>query len=372
MITIFKRGSVWWARGSHRGGTIRPRSLGTQSKQVAEKRRTDLELQLDAGITAVAWEDFEAHLLADFRRRLRPSTQKKYEFTLYRFKKFLTGVRIVALGAITSGVIQDYIRQRSTDSHPTRLTPIGPEGIKADLRALHAAFAAAVRVGHIRENPVRYEGLNSNPRGTRPFSPDECAAMLADAKAGARPDLPGIVLAFLTTGFRISDVRGLEKQDVDFKWNQITRRTQKRGKLVYLPLHPALKNALVASYAQLNLSQRECPFVFSSETGRPLKNLDAILRRLWARCGVTGGHAHRFRDTFAVRLLEHGASLYDVAKLLGITVAVAERHYSPYVEELQERGRRFILGLEFPAAAPIPALPAPATENGFAQLQKAG
>jgi hypothetical protein len=48
-----------------------------------------------------------------------------------------------------------------------------------------------------------------------------------------------------------------------------------------------------------------------------------------------------------VRLLAAGASLYDVAKLLGITVAIAERHYAPYVEELRERGKKLVSMLNF-------------------------
>jgi hypothetical protein len=48
-----------------------------------------------------------------------------------------------------------------------------------------------------------------------------------------------------------------------------------------------------------------------------------------------------------VRLLSQGASLYDVAKLLGIGVGVAEKHYAPYVRELKERGARLIEGLDF-------------------------
>ncbi len=77
-----------------------------------------------------------------------------------------------------------------------------------------------------------------------------------------------------------------------------------------------------------------------------MRNLDGLLRRNFRRAGIEGGHAHRFRDTFAVRLLEKGASLYDVAKMLGITVPVAEKHYTPYVRELQERGRRLIHQLD--------------------------
>jgi len=50
--------------------------------------------------------------------------------------------------------------------------------------------------------------------------------------------------------------------------------------------------------------------------------------------------AHRFRDTFAVRLLQGGSTLYDVAKLLGTSNSVAEKHYTPWVKELQERAGR--------------------------------
>ncbi len=46
-------------------------------------------------------------------------------------------------------------------------------------------------------------------------------------------------------------------------------------------------------------------------------------------------HAHRFRDTFAVDLLTRGASPYDVAKLLGDTAETVEKHYAPFVKELE-------------------------------------
>jgi len=51
-------------------------------------------------------------------------------------------------------------------------------------------------------------------------------------------------------------------------------------------------------------------------------------------------HPHRYRDSFAVDLLARGATPYDVAKLLGDTVATIEKHYAPFVKELRERARR--------------------------------
>ena len=50
------------------------------------------------------------------------------------------------------------------------------------------------------------------------------------------------------------------------------------------------------------------------------------------------GHAHRFRDTFAVELLLAGVPLERVSILLGHTsVKVTERHYSPWIRERQEQ-----------------------------------
>jgi integrase len=80
----------------------------------------------------------------------------------------------------------------------------------------------------------------------------------------------------------------------------------------------------------------------------PTYFLTKPVRDVFDRCEIQHGHAHRFRDTFAVGLLEQGASLYDVAKMLGINMTTAEKHYAPYVRELQDRAARLISGLTVP------------------------
>jgi integrase len=62
------------------------------------------------------------------------------------------------------------------------------------------------------------------------------------------------------------------------------------------------------------------------------------LQVLFALAGVEGGHAHRFRDTFAVELLLKGVPLERVSVLLGhSSVRVTERHYSPWVRSRQDQ-----------------------------------
>jgi integrase/recombinase XerD len=68
------------------------------------------------------------------------------------------------------------------------------------------------------------------------------------------------------------------------------------------------------------------------------------MKSLFKRAGIPGGHAHRFRDTFAVELLEAGTSTEDVRILLGHTsVKVTEKHYSPWIKTRQDRLEQHVM-----------------------------
>jgi integrase len=67
--------------------------------------------------------------------------------------------------------------------------------------------------------------------------------------------------------------------------------------------------------------------------------VDEARKQLEAKGGkFAEGHAHRFRDTFAVELLLAGVPLKRVSILLGHTsVRITEKHYAPWVRERQEQ-----------------------------------
>ena len=62
------------------------------------------------------------------------------------------------------------------------------------------------------------------------------------------------------------------------------------------------------------------------------------LSSLFTLAKVSGGHAHRFRDTFAVELLLAGVPLERVSVLLGhSSVKITQKHYNPWVLARQEQ-----------------------------------
>jgi integrase len=70
---------------------------------------------------------------------------------------------------------------------------------------------------------------------------------------------------------------------------------------------------------------------------------DRSLRRVFASAGVKNGHAHRFRDTFAVELLLSGVPLDQVSILLGhSSMKVTEKHYAPWVKSRQDNLERLV------------------------------
>jgi integrase/recombinase XerD len=65
---------------------------------------------------------------------------------------------------------------------------------------------------------------------------------------------------------------------------------------------------------------------------------DMRLKRIFDQAKLARGHAHRFRDTFAVELLLQGVPMERVAVLLGHqSIKITERHYAPWVRARQEQ-----------------------------------
>jgi site-specific recombinase XerD len=185
--------------------------------------------------------------------------------------------------------------------------------------------------GWIPENPSRkLRSPRVTQRPTMPFTQDEMIKILAAARPGSR--VRALVLLLRYTGLRIHDAVTLKRDRVGS--GNLLLYTAKTGVLVYCPLPYFVVTALGS------LPPRG-EYFFWTGFAKPKSVTSYWQRRLqilFRRAKVMNGHAHRFRDTFAVELLLAGTPIERVAALLGHTsIKTTERHYAPWTRSRQEQ-----------------------------------
>ena len=90
--------------------------------------------------------------------------------------------------------------------------------------------------------------------------------------------------------------------------------------------------------AAVNDYAAEMPSHGEADLETAIANRRARLQRLFELAKIPNGHAHRFRDTFAVELLLAGVPIERVSVLLGHqSVRITAKHYSPWAKSRQEQ-----------------------------------
>lgn len=208
------------------------------------------------------------------------------------------------------------------------------------VQALRQVLEAAVRWGYMGKNPAKLAGPNPQPppRPVRAFTFAELDALAAELAPRYRP-LPLFAAA---TGLRPEEWAALERRDVDRAVGLVSvRRSVSSGELVeygktsgrrrQVPLSRRALAALEAVPARL-----DTPLLFPAPTGG-LLNLDNFRRREWAPAVESSGIArpariYDLRSTFASNALAAGVTVFELARVMGTSVAMIERHYGALLD----------------------------------------
>ena len=153
------------------------------------------------------------------------------------------------------------------------------------------------------------------------------------------------------SGLRISDATKLEKANLvprpgDPKNYSLHVFQQKTKKWAFIPIPsgdiPGAPN-VAALLQSLPLTEGKYFFlggklVLASNVKSWAERLRKLFRIAEEKYGPLSvhPHPHRFRHTFAARLLEQGMDVRDVAEFLGDTVAVVVKHYAKFTAKQQE------------------------------------
>ncbi|MBU3953641.1 MAG: tyrosine recombinase XerC, partial [Proteobacteria bacterium] len=187
------------------------------------------------------------------------------------------------------------------------------------LSALKSFFDFLVRAGHIRLNPadtIPFPKLDKTiPRF---LNIDDLFRLLDSIKTDTWADKRNLAMfeTFYSTGMRISEIHGLDMNDVDFK-NQMIRVFGKGSKERVVPAGKRALDAIGAYRAAIN--QKAAPVFLNKAYSRiSIRSIGRILDKIVNECGLNVPVSpHTLRHSFATHMLDSGADLRGIQEILG-------------------------------------------------------
>ena len=172
----------------------------------------------------------------------------------------------------------------------------------------------------------------------RVYTPGELVAIAAELSSRFQA-LPAFVAG---TGLRPEEWSALERRHID-RARRIVRVDQKnvgarivpggktRASIREVPLTRAASVALDTVPARLDR-----PLLFAAPEGGPL-NLDNFRKRVWSPAIDAAGvnkpaTPYDLRDTFASNALAAGVTVFELARVMGTSVRMIERHYGALLD----------------------------------------
>lgn len=181
----------------------------------------------------------------------------------------------------------------------------------------HMMYEAAIENGLCEENPITAVKLpqNASTKIVKALTKEEQEKFeTALGKLEAIDEY--IIRFFLLTGLRRAELINLQWSDWDRSENAIhVKKSKTDAGVRKIPLMPETSAILFMLYKR---KRKSSPYVFAID-GEPVKesHLRHICRRTAKLAGIRHVSPHMLRHTFATRLLERGASVKGVSKLLG-------------------------------------------------------
>ena len=318
-LKLFKRSNGKWYILFDEDGRTRWKSTGSSIKRDALKILTEFKELSRQKSPAIGFSQFVSEFNRVQAYSLRESTLKR----IYRpsFEAFIGICGNKGLSAYTLRDVETFKR--------TMLERCSPTYVNIQLRALRAAFNAAVRWQLLQNNPfLKVSKVSVPDRVPAHFSKEQFKVFLGHLEEPVLRDL----FAFASlTGLRQGELLQLRWANVDMQRKTVTvessgRFLTKTGKARTIPASRAATEILERRYLVVNGTG----LVFHRR-GRELTQsyVEHSFKRVIRKLGFDERlRFHSLRHTFATWLVKEGVSLYEVQKLLGHSSIAVTQVYS--------------------------------------------
>jgi integrase/recombinase XerD len=263
-----------------------------------------------------ATESFLNHLRVE--RGLSLNTLLAYGRDLAGFSSWASKMGRRRPGSVRRGEVQGYLRE-------LRLRGLSPRSIARSLATLRVFFRFLKQEGVTREDPTaEIDGPRVQRSLPRALPSQEVERLLKAPDLGTPTGLrdSAIIEVLYATGLRVSELVGLRLEDLHLEEGYLVCRGKgSRERIVPIGSSARLRLSEYLSGARPQLLRgRASEFVFVQGRGSAMSR-QAVwknLRRYAFFSGVRGRLSpHVLRHSFATHLLEGGADLRAVQKMLG-------------------------------------------------------
>lgn len=273
-----------------------------------------------------------------FERNYSPRTIDSYGEDLHEFERYFRNLDChLSWETVDADVIRDWMGSMMDRGNTAR-------SVNRRLSALRSLFRFALSHGLVDKDPAH---LITGPKADKPLpyflrerdmdrllEPQMWTDSYIDVLART------LIIVFYETGIRLSELTGLDDDDVNFV-NSNIKVTGKRNKQRIIPFGKELADAL---HDYMDRRDREITRLtdglFLDKKGKRISNekvRQLVEVNLAKVTTMKKRSPHVLRHTFATAMLNHNAELESVSKLLGhASIATTEIYTHTTFEQLKK------------------------------------
>lgn len=273
-----------------------------------------------------------------FERNYSPRTIDSYGEDLHEFERYFRNLDChLSWETVDADVIRDWMGSMMDRGNTAR-------SVNRRLSALRSLFRFALSHGLVDKDPAH---LITGPKADKPlpyFLREKDMDRLLEPQMWTDSYIDvlarTLIIVFYETGVRLSELTGLDDDDVNFV-NSNIKVTGKRNKQRIIPFGKELADAL---HDYMDKRDREITRLtdglFLDKKGKRISNekvRQLVEVNLAKVTTMKKRSPHVLRHTFATAMLNHNAELESVSKLLGhASIATTEIYTHTTFEQLKK------------------------------------
>ncbi len=233
-----------------------------------------------------------------------------------------------------------------------------PATINKHSSVLRRILSLAKKWRHIESNPydnVVIKDLDVGDFVQRFLTPDEISRLLSEAKRSKHPYIYHLIRLLILTGARKSEVRLARWCDVNFSNRELFVPVSKNGrsrKVVLSTEAIRVLGEIRITSNELGLTQGNRDWIITNpRTKKPYTCFHHAFDRVRTKAALPSIRIHDLRHTFASLLVNNGATIYEVQKLLGHHhISMTERYAHLFPNTLSDRVEIIAQAIDWPTS----------------------